>query len=241
MSQKGDSVGTDGTTYLVKELGKKKVGLIGTNESYGLSNIASSTAALKSFKLKPFAVRKVSPAATDLTPQVLAMKGADALGDWSFPNVLGVQMNESLQNGISVPTVTGSGGLIAASYGLVQPDALPDLYAVSSCDPAATNATAKLKSFVSDYKAKYDSVPSNYAPLAYDAVYFAVAAVNSAKSTSADKIKSAMEKVNYTGGVCAPAYKSDAAHVLIHQNQISHFAKDGTSEVVAKYQIPPAK
>jgi branched-chain amino acid transport system substrate-binding protein len=138
-----------------------------------------------------------------------------------------------------LPTITGSDGLIANSFGLIKPPALPNVYAVSFCDPAATNPSSAMAAFITTYKAKYGGLPSNYAPLAYDAVFVAVAAVKQAGSVAPAAVKDALQKVDYTAGACAADYHSDAAHVLIHENQVSHFASDGTSTIVAKYPVPP--
>jgi ABC-type branched-subunit amino acid transport system substrate-binding protein len=96
-----------------------------------------------------------------------------------------------------------------------------------------------MASFLKAYKAKYGSVPSNYAPLSYDAVYLAVAAVKQAGSVAPNAIKNALSKITYTGGACASSYHSDGAHIMIHENQISHFSSAGTSTIVAKYTVPP--
>jgi ABC-type branched-subunit amino acid transport system substrate-binding protein len=227
-----------GTNYLVKDLNLSKIGVMGTNESYGTEGQTTATATLASHGLKPYASTPYSPTATDLTQEVLAQKGADAVIDWGYPNTIAVQLNQFVQNGIDIPTMTSDGVDTTVASGLAKGQALANLYASQPCDLTAPSYTARLTSFVSAFKAKYGYVPSQNAAWAYDGVYVAVAAVKHAGSTSPTAVNNALATISVPGA-CSTVYKADAAHFMAHTEEISKFSSDGTSKVVKVSTIPP--
>jgi branched-chain amino acid transport system substrate-binding protein len=229
-----------GTNYLVNALKLKKIGIMGTNESYGTEGQAVATATLKSHGLKPFATTSFSPTVTDLTQEVLAQKGAQAVVDWGYPNTTGVQLTQFVQNGMTIPTMTSDGVDTTISSGLATGQALANLYASQPCDLTAPGYNARLASFVSAFKKKYGYVPSQNAAWAYDGVKIAVAAVKSAKSTSPSAVNAALAKISVPGA-CSTVYKADAAHFLAHTEEISKFDSTGKATVVKVATIPNAK
>ncbi|MBC6463295.1 ABC transporter substrate-binding protein, partial [Actinomadura sp. HBU206391] len=80
--------------YATENLKVSKIGLLGTNESYGQTSIKGVTAELRKRSLEPTAVRSYPPTATDLTQQVLAMKGSDAIISFTYPNPMAVQVKQ---------------------------------------------------------------------------------------------------------------------------------------------------
>jgi branched-chain amino acid transport system substrate-binding protein len=229
-----------GTNYLVKDLKLNKIGLMGTNESYGTEGVTFATSALSAAGLKPFASTPYSPSATDLTQQVLAQKGADAVVDWGYPNTVGVQLNQFVQNGITIPTMASDGVDTTVASGLAKGQALANLYASQPCDLTSPNYSKTLASFVSAFKAKYGYVPSQNAAWTYDGVNIAVAAVKKAGSTSPSAVNDAMAKVSVPGA-CSTTYQADPAHFMGHSEEISKFSSDGTTTVVKQATIPNQK
>jgi branched-chain amino acid transport system substrate-binding protein len=234
------SLASFGTSYLVKDLKLTKVGIMGTNESYGTEGQSTATSTLTAAGLKPFATTPYSPAATDLTQEVLAQKGADGVIDWGYPNTIGVQLNQFVQNGINIPTMTSDGVDTTISSGLATGQALAKLYASQPCDLTAPSYSSALASFVSAFKAKYGYVPSQNAAWAYDGVNVAVAAVKKAGSTTPSDVNTALSSVSVPGA-CSTTYKADAAHFMGHTEEISKFDSSGKATVVKVSTIPDAK
>ena len=226
-----------GTNYLVKDLKLSKIGLMGTNESYGTEGVASAASALNAAGLKPYATTPYSPTATDLTQEVLAQKGADAVIDWGYPNTVAVQLNQFVQNGITIPTMASDGVDTTVSSGLAKGQALANLYASPPCDLASPGYSKTLASFVSAFEKKYNYVPSQNAAWAYDGVNIAVAAVRKAGSTNPSDVNTAMAQVSVPGA-CSTTYKADAAHFMGHSEEISKFSSDGSTTVVKQATIP---
>jgi branched-chain amino acid transport system substrate-binding protein len=239
VTQTQGSTGAAGAKYLTQKLGYKKIGVMSTNESYGQTTSAGTLAQLHTQGLKAVAYTQYPPTATDLTQQILTIKGSQGVADWAYPNTLAVQLQQFLQSGINIPTVTSEAAQIAVADGLTKGAALNNLYSVAACDPTASNASASLAKFVQSYTAKYHTAPSVLSATAYDAVYFAVAAVKSAGSTSSSALKTAIGKVNFTGGICANQYKSDGGHLLVHENTISKYSSNGSSKNIVTYPAPP--
>ncbi|HVW82196.1 MAG TPA: ABC transporter substrate-binding protein [Mycobacteriales bacterium] len=225
-----------GIDYLVNTLHLKKIGVMGTNESFGNAAVASAKAALSALGLKPYAVAQYSPTATDLTQQVLDMKGADAVLDWGYPNPLAVQLKQFAQNGIDIPTMSGTGIEVAIQSNLVPKSELGNLYVNEPCNPNAP-ASSAMESFVAAYKAKYGSVPTQNAAYSYDAVKVAVAAVEQAKSADPKAINAALKTVSVQGA-CSD-YHADGAQFLAHSAQITKYSSTAAPTVVKRITLAP--
>ena len=208
----------------------------GTNEAFGNSGVSNITAELTKLGLKPYAVAQYSPTATDLTQQVLAMKGAQAVIDWGYPNTVAVQLNQFVQNGLDIPSMGPDSAPIVIDAGLVKGAALANLSVVESCDPEAPTSAALTK-FSSAYKAKYSTTPSQSAVVAFDDVYVAKAAITKVGSTDPAAINKAMSKITYRGA-CA-VYHADPAHSTNHQTSIVQYDASGASTTVKTYKLPP--
>ncbi|MET7394002.1 ABC transporter substrate-binding protein [Dactylosporangium sp. NPDC005572] len=229
--------------YVLEDLKATKVGLMGTNEAYGTTNIKSQTALLQQKGLTPFASRTYDATATDLTQHVLAMKGADAVISFTFPNPLAIEMKQFLQNGIDVPVFSSSSATLAVNNKLLTGEPLKNLHAVVPCDPASST-DAKVKAFGEKYKTKFNEVATSLAAGSYDAVWIAKAAIEKAGGTDPAAIKKAMTEINVTGNViCSGSYKADAAHMMNRDMAIVQYAADGSSKEIKRYtfeELPAA-
>jgi branched-chain amino acid transport system substrate-binding protein len=223
--------------YFVDELGAKKIGLLGTNESYGTVSVEGSKAELKKKGLEPFAERLYSPTATDLTPQVQAMKGADAVLHWGYPNTTALQLKQFPPNGIDIPTAAGGSGVNAVTQKLASGEAISKLYTFTACNPSATGVTSQLKDFTTAFRAKYDREPSAQAAQAYDSVLILKAAIEKARSTDPKAVNEALGSITVKGA-CSAKYKADEAHFMEHEMAIAKYAADGTAEVVKVETLP---
>jgi ABC-type branched-subunit amino acid transport system substrate-binding protein len=226
------------TQFVIQDLGAKKVGLMGTNEVYGSGGIASSKQVLSAAGLQPFAVRQYSPTASDLTPEVLAMKGADAVLDWGYPNPLAVQLNQFQQNGLNIPTLSGGSSAIVADNKLATGASIAKLYGALTCNPSGASSGA-LATFASAYQQRWGEKASEESGSAYDTVYVAKAAIEAAGSTDPAAINNALSKITLTDHiVCSTKYHADGAHNLDHDITISSWSSDGSSKVVKTLTTP---
>lgn len=224
--------------FATETLKAKKVGLMGTNEAYGTTSIKGVTAELKKKGLTPTATRSYPPTATDLTQQVLAMKGSDAVIAFSYPNPTAVQVKQLQQNGMDIPTVASSAN-IAVQNKLVSGKLLEKLYGASTCSSFGSKNPASAK-FGQDYKARYGAIPTDIAMKTYDALWIAKAAIEKAGSTKPEAIQKAMNEISVTQNVvCAPEYKSDGSHFMSHHTSIDKFGPDGTPSEAATYEHQP--
>jgi branched-chain amino acid transport system substrate-binding protein len=224
------------TQYLAQTLHYTNIGIMGTNEAFGNSGVATIKAELQKLGLQPFAVAQYSPTATDLTQQVLAMKGAQAVIDWGYPSTVAVQVNQFVQNGLDIPTIGSDAVTSAINGGLVKGVALSKVAVVESCDPNAPT-TPRLTAFVKAYKDKYGTSPILSAVNAYDDVHIAIAAIEKANSTSPAAINKAMGEITYTGA-CA-TYHADPAHSMNHFASIVQYDSSGASHTVKTSELPP--
>ena len=225
--------------YATEKLGASKIGLTGTTESYGTTNITDLTTALQAKALKPYAVSKYAPTATDVTQSVLAMKGADAVITFAFPVPLAVQLKQFAQNGLTIPTIGSSSTNIAVQYKMVSGDPLKNVYSVVSCDPTQGSQRRQAKDFGTLYQQKYGTVPTDLAADAYDAVWVAKAAIEKAGSTDPAAINKAMAQIKVTDKVvCSDGYQADGSHILSHDVSIDKFSTTGTTQEIEKYTFP---
>lgn len=224
--------------YVAQDLGAKKVGLMYTDEQLGNGGAAIFKKELPGLGATVAAERAYPPSATDLTEQVLAMKGSDAVIDWGYPNPMAVQLQQFVQNGLTIPTMQTQSAALSVANNVVSGAAIEHLYSAQFCNAAAPDTSAG-KSFASAYQAKYNATSTANAIITYDMVKFAVAAIQKAKSTSPDKVLQAMGGLHFSDGGCTADYHTDGAHVLMHQIQIVNFP--GSKETTLKtYHFPDA-
>jgi branched-chain amino acid transport system substrate-binding protein len=233
-----NGIASAGVQYLHEELKANKIALAGTNEGYGSASIAGSKDYMGKNGLSPQSEQTYSPTATDLVSQVLAIKGADAVANWGYPNPLGVYLTQMKQNGIDIPTMGGESPGIVSSFKLAPDDAIGKLYSAALCNPTATD-NAALKKFTSDYQAKFGAVPLDLAAFTYDGVYVVKAAVEAAGSTDPAKLNAALATVDVKGGlICQPELKADGSHFFPHSVTIVKMGPGGAGTVQKTYTLP---
>jgi branched-chain amino acid transport system substrate-binding protein len=232
-----EAVGHTAIQFLVEELEAERIGLMGTNEQYGNSSIAASTAELEERDLEPVDVRQHAPDATDLSNDVLAMEGVDAIADWDYPNPLSVVLRQLQQNDINVPVISGESASLVVDNQLAEGDAVEELYGVAPCSPA-TEDTPELAEFYQAYVEEYDEEPNSLSANAHDAIYILKAAIEAAGSADPANVNEALDGLRVSDGVvCAPEFHADGAHVFGHTITIIDFAADGSKTVAATYEV----
>jgi|GEM_PF-860794 len=231
--------------YYVKSLKIKKVAIMGTNTSYGMTSGKDSTKQLATFGLKPVATKYHSTTATDLTSTILAVKSAGAKGilDWDYPNPLAVLLKQAPQNGLTVPTLSSGSASIVVNNKLATGSELKNLYtAPGGCAPGASGVAPSLATFTKSYEAAYKgTVPDALAAAAYDSVFVYKAAVQKANSATTAKVNAALSSLKVTSGVVCGTYQADAAHLLGHTVAFAKYTSSGTSKFLQSVTLPPLK
>jgi len=191
--------------FLVGELGASDIGLMNVDYQLGIDSAAHATELIEDAGAKIFATRSYATDASDLTEQVLAMKGADAVLNIPFPNPLAVQLNQFAQNGLDIPTMTtGANGGIVFSNDLASGQAISQLYASTTCNPLDT-ATE----WADRYEEKFGAEPTSSAAESYDAMMLTAAAIEDAGSLDSEAILEAFRSISFTDGVCLPLYEME--------------------------------
>jgi branched-chain amino acid transport system substrate-binding protein len=221
--------------FVADNLKATRVGLLHTNESFGDTGSAIQSAYFKQQGIKIVADIPYAVDATDLTGPVLAVKGAQAVIDWGYPNPVAVQLNQFLQNGIHVPTITGGAAPYIVDGKLASAAAIKQLYSIDPCNP--TPSTPRIASWIKSFEARYGQPPTASSAESYDAVYLAVAAIKAARSIDPDKVRAAIESVHYTNGICTNDYHADGAHELMHSVTVISWGT-GVGKTEAVIQTP---
>lgn len=215
--------------YAVEGLKAKKVGIMYVDLAFGKTGAAAVKAQVEKLGGEVVAERSYAFDATDLTEQVLAMKGADVIVNWAYPGPLAIQLNTAAQNGIDVPTISAVSASLVVSNELAPANVTKQLYGSTYCNPLRDAEWA------ARYEAKFGTVPADSAAAIYDDTMIAAEAIRIAQSTDAAKIKDALASMTYTEGVCAQRY-----HVLDGSNTMAHSATVnawGTGRPVAVLEL----
>jgi branched-chain amino acid transport system substrate-binding protein len=230
---------TTGTTnaqvdYLVKELGKKKIGLVCVNQTFGQQGCAAAKPAIEKAGGEVVDTETHEVTDTNLTSKVLGLKnkGVDGIVAFTFPNTGVVLFNQMADNGLNVPIMTGAIAGLATNTQSVSAEGVKNLYGFDDCAPAVEE---QAKDFLAAYKAKFGKNPSYSAAQAYDSLSIVKQAVEKAGSNDHDAIAEALESVDYEGA-CVH-YKADEGHGLSQSGVLETFAADGTPTVVKKVDL----
>lgn len=231
---------SEAVKFLVEDLDAEKIGLMATNEPYGKGGVESAKEELEKLDLEPFASVESAPDATDLTKQVLEMKGADAAFHWGYPGPLSVQLNQFVDNAIDIPTIASTSGLTAIKTGTVKAGAAKKFHLSLACSPGDPSYSSNLEDFVERYEEKWGESVDLVGAWAYDAVLTVAAAVEIAESADPADVNEAISKVNVEDGSgCGGPVKPDGGHVFTHELVITKVEADGAAEVLKTVDTEP--
>ena len=233
---RNSGVATDVGRFVMDDLKAKKIGLICVNNPFGTTGCDAAEKIVKDKGGEILARRTNEASATDLTEQVLAMKGADAVIDFNFPNPLGVVANQLVQNGVKAKHADGASSGLAVASGSVKGEAATNLYGVDDCVPTE-DSRAVASEFSKAFKAKNGYDPDYAAAEAYDSVMLLAEAVKHERSTDPSKVATALRSLTYEG-LCDPNYKSDSEQILHHQSYFLTFTANGERKVVRRFTVP---
>jgi branched-chain amino acid transport system substrate-binding protein len=230
---------TTGTTgaqvdYLIKELGKKKIGLVCVNQTFGQQGCEAAKAAIAAAGGTVVDTETHEVTDTNLTSKVLGLKnkGVEGIVAFTFPNTGVVLFNQMADNGLNVPIMTGAIAGLATNTKSVSAEGVKNLYGMDDCAPAVE---PQAKDFATAYKAKFGTNPSYSAAQAYDSLSIIKQAVEKAGSADKEAVAEAMKSIDYEG-TCVH-YKSDEGNGLSQSAVLETFAADGTPTVVKTVEI----
>jgi len=159
--------------YLTTKLGKKTIGLMYQTATPPAGEINALKAVLKATGGKQVATEGYTAGATNLTQQVLAMKTADGVMTWGYPNNISLALTELRQNGNTAPVVTDQSGPPAVENHLITTaKLLTNLYSAVPCN-TTTSSNSKLTSFDKLFTSTYGHAPTFNDTDAWDAVMIA--------------------------------------------------------------------
>jgi branched-chain amino acid transport system substrate-binding protein len=224
--------------YLVKDLGKKNIGLLCVNVAFGITSCDAATGKIEALGGKVVDRETNEPSDTNLTSKVLALKnsGADALLIFTFPNNQVTFYNQMLDNGYNVPNMGGASAALAIATKNVKPESLPNMLGFEDCVPSVD---PNGKAFADAYKAKYNAVGGYNAAESYDSIFVAAAAVTKAGSLDKKAIADALRTIEYKG-VCT-TYKADAGQGMNRSSSVVSFDSTGNWVLIKNVAVlPPA-
>lgn len=221
--------------YLIKEKKVKKVGLLGLNTDFGQNALPLYAEKFKAAGVEVLDTKLYPQDAKDLTNELLAVRGADAIVDWGFPNQFALATKTAYQNGMGdIPHLGPSAVGIVNTLNLVPVENRESLLGMSSCDPAA-DKREHVQEWAKKFKEKYNAVADSSAAVGYDAVKIAKAAVEAAGSVDREKIAEALKTLSLSEGtVCASKYQADERHELMHEAVVISYA-NGEPKEMARY------
>ena len=223
--------------YVTKTLKAKKIGLVCVQNAFGTDSCNAVRKPITAAGASIVAERTNSTTATDLTDVAVAMKDADAVIDFNFPNPLGVLANQLVENGVDKPHLATASAGVEASAKAVTGKALSNLRGVDECAPQTDKAPAA-KKFLAAYRSAYGADPIYSAAEAYDMVHLVAAAAQKAGSTDPAKLRAAVNGLTYKG-VCG-TYHPDAGNVLLHSAALMRWDANGVEHVVQPFTFPPS-
>jgi branched-chain amino acid transport system substrate-binding protein len=233
----GSSYPPHATEFFADELGASDIAVLGTDETFGRGSSEQTVDKLDELGLDPQSQQLVSTSATDFTPEVLQMRGADATTAWIYPNQLGLLAQQLQQNGISIPIIDQSSMELAINYGTASAaDYDGGLYAILPCSIGGAEPGSDLAAFRDQYQDQFDAVPFSGAAVVFDGVHIAAQAAEIAGSVEAADLNEALAEVEYEG-ICS-TYQADPAHIFGHSVVIVEYQPDGTATVVQEYTNP---
>jgi branched-chain amino acid transport system substrate-binding protein len=174
---------------------------------------------------------------TNFTPQVLGLKGSEAIVGAPYPAQMGIVAKEMAQNGINAPFVGDIGVGLGVEFGVVPASVLPNVYwSQDGCNPRGVPSNSPLGRWATRFTSTYKTQPDNTSAYNYDSVMMVAAAIRAIKSTDNVTLNKELHTMSYSG-LCT-VYHADSLGYLIHKQVIVH-SPDGKKYITeATYTGP---
>jgi branched-chain amino acid transport system substrate-binding protein len=232
---RNSGVGVAQSEYMVQTLGKKKIGLVCVNQTFGQQGCDAAEPAIEAAGGEIVARETHEVTDTNLTSKVLALKnaGVDGIVAFTFPNTGVVLFNQMAENGLNVPIIGGAIPALAIATGNVTEAAVANVYGLDDCAPAVEERASE---FAAAYEAEYGAPPTYSAAQAYDSLFIVKQAIEAAGSVDPAAVTEAMSQVEYEGA-CTD-YSVDGGNGLAQTAVIESFTADGKAKVEETVEIP---
>lgn len=223
------------TDYLVKTLGKKKIGLICATQAFGTQSCDAVKPAIEAAGGQVVVRQDADVTATNFTTQILALKnaGVDGVALFMFPNNQVVIYNQAAENGLNVPIFGGASTALAIATKNVTAAGLKNAWGIDDCVPSVDPRAAD---FAAKYKAKYNAAPGYAAAEAYDQIMILKAAIEKVGKLDKKAIADTLRTMEYKGA--CEDYKTDAGQGMHHSSYIESFDAAGLPKIEQKISIP---
>jgi len=182
---------------LCKSLGTKKVALIHQGDSYtkNLSDICEAELPKSGFEIATIQVMEKGAADVSAIVTAIRNSGADFVY-WCGYHADGSNVIKQLRQG-------GYEGIICVGDGSASPELItacgPSGEGVYVTSPPYVELADGGDKFIADYTEKYGMGPGTYATLCYDTIYLLKTAIEKANSTKMEKVRDAVQKIEYKG------------------------------------------
>lgn len=181
--------------YAVGELKLTKIAVMNTRGDYGQGGADAFTASLKSrFNMTPVRAESVNVGDKDFTPQLLNIKnsGADGLLWWGIIAETAIVLKQRSDVGFTGP-IFGANALVNSTVLDLAGNNADG--AIAATNYANSNSDPKTVEFEKKFRAKFNKVPNDHAPLYYDAMYLLQEAAKLGGGTSKEQIRDGMHKI----------------------------------------------
>lgn len=222
-----------GTDFLLKNLGKKQLAVLTSNDENGKSAAAAAIKTLERAGLKPVTQEEYAVGDKDTSGQLLKIRStnADGIMHWGDQAGMAIVIRQAKQLGVTLPMVSAT--LTADTLKVLTDDELDGQYlAYRSLTWISTDP--QTKAFQDAYKKKYNKDSDEYAGNGYDAVMLIAQAVEKGAKTSEDIHKYLATVKDYKG--VTETHFADANNQLSHSMEIARF-KGRTPEVAARVTV----
>jgi branched-chain amino acid transport system substrate-binding protein len=201
-------VKTAQASYIVEDLGRKKVAIVYQNTAYGQSGNEQLGRAIEA-QGGAVVYRNSVPVTTKELSGVIAQvrdSGADAVALQLHSGSSALFVKQAARAGLDLPIVGGSALHQPSTAALLEPAELKGVCAETASAPAADPALA---GFARDFRNRMKGEPDAFALAAYDAVNAAVAAAR-----APGPIAETLAKMRFAG--LAMTYESDGKGNMAH-------------------------
>ncbi|MHB1013355.1 MAG: ABC transporter substrate-binding protein [Desulfobacteria bacterium] len=195
----------------MKKMKISRIGVLSGNDGFGNAGKGQIEKLAPKYGITIVANEVYDAKASDLTAEVTKIKAADvqAIINWSVVPAQAIVIKNARQIGIKVPIFQSHGfGNIkyvqaagAAAEGVMFP---AGRLLVADVLPKSNPQKALLVKYAKDYESKYKEQPSTFGGHAYDAYTILLKAIEQAKSTDKEAVRTAIEHLHGfvgTGGI----------------------------------------
>lgn len=225
-----------GTRYAVDTLGVEKIGILYSNEEYGIAGRDVIVDVLDERGLEPVAMEAHEVAAQDVSAQLLNLRsaGAELIMGWSIPVPTAAALRQLNELEIDIPYMGGRSMALAAVLGLSTPEELDGAYgavdSVISVDPSAREWSDK-------YMAETGKDPDFFTAAYYDLMYMIKDWIEEV-GTDPEALREAILATDMYEGVGSNVYSFESSGESVFRAQVIQYS-GATPEILEDVTIEP--